>query len=598
MFKTSQYALPFFLFFSSSGVYAEGEKLDYLPPLNLGKLTLSDNRISVNQGGYLTSSKKLAYTNIESEKPIYLVNIKSRKRVVQVKSTPVVDQLDSAIVNYVIDFSGVKDEGIFALVSDGVRSPKFEISNKPYYSALKKLIRSYYLQRCGVPIKDVLTKVNHEACHLEDQFLKRESLSSVHFLEKPQLQPASNTASAPPKGYQANGGWHDAGDYGKYTSTMTISIARLLDAWERYPVEAFSSSLAIPESNNTILDFVDEMVFGLDFLLKIQREDGMVFRKIGGDRWSSLVPPDQDWQKRYIIGVATDDTAKFVAVMAMAAKLFKTIDGVNYKKYETAALKSWQYLAAYPDFYLDYADGDDSGSGPYRAGGIDLEESLKTDHDDRFWAASALFEMTGDTQYLETAKKLFIDDWNLFEWKDPSTLGKIRLLYSNSVDEAFKAQMRKRLLDRASQSLSRSKQSSFGIANHRFVWGSNKMAAEEGMILLEAYRLTKDRNYLNAAVNQANYLLGANVFSQSFVTAVGERPVRHVNHIYARGAGIDIPGLLVGGPNALAQANVAPKGLGQRSYVDDERTYAVNEYAIDYNASLVALLAGIEHTFQ
>jgi len=51
-----------------------------------------------------------------------------------------------------------------------------------------------------------------------------------------------------------------------------------------------------------------------------------------------------------------------------------------------------------------------------------------------------------------------------------------------------------------------------------------------------------------------------------------------------------IPGLLSGGANELEQSGIAPKNRGLKSYADDERSYATNENAIDYNASAIALV--------
>ena len=50
-----------------------------------------------------------------------------------------------------------------------------------------------------------------------------------------------------------------------------------------------------------------------------------------------------------------------------------------------------------------------------------------------------------------------------------------------------------------------------------------------------------------------------------------------------------VPGLMVGGPNTNAEDGVYEKGLGARGYVDDSKSYASNEYAIDYNAPVVFL---------
>lgn len=88
-------------------------------------------------------------------------------------------------------------------------------------------------------------------------------------------------------------------------------------------------------------------------------------------------------------------------------------------------------------------------------------------------------------------------------------------------------------------------------------------------------------------------MLGRNHFGTSFVSSVGERAVRHVTHIFAEAANLELPGLFVGGPNDAEQSNIAPRGLGPRSWIDDRRSYATNEYAIDYNASLIGLLAAL-----
>jgi endoglucanase len=132
--------------------------------------------------------------------------------------------------------------------------------------------------------------------------------------------------------------------------------------------------------------------------------------------------------------------------------------------------------------------------------------------------------------------------------------------------------------------------SGYRLANDNFIWASNKMAAEEGITLLYAYQVTGNQAYFTAAVDQLDYLLGRNHFNKSFITGVGSNSVRNVHHRIAQAKKIVIPGLMVGGPNTEAQDGIAPKGLGPLSYLDDDRSYATNEYAIDYNASVIGLM--------
>lgn len=76
----------------------------------------------------------------------------------------------------------------------------------------------------------------------------------------------------------------------------------------------------------------------------------------------------------------------------------------------------------------------------------------------------------------------------------------------------------------------------------------------------------------------------------SFVSGVGTNAVSHVSHLYLSAINAKLPGLLVGGPNELEQSGIGPKNRGPLSYIDDARSYATNEYAIDYNASLIGLM--------
>src|SRR5262249_30437090 len=97
-----------------------------------------------------------------------------------------------------------------------------------------------------------------------------------------------------------------------------------------------------------------------------------------------------------------------------------------------------------------------------------------------------------------------------------------------------------------------------------------------------------------------HYLLGRNPLSMSYVTGVGSNPPRHPHHRPSIADGLDQPwpGLLVGGPNRwrddpTMRAKVPVSVPPAKAYIDDERSYAANEVAINWNAPLVFLLAGV-----
>ncbi len=478
----------------------------------------------------------------------------------------------------VLDFSSITKPGQYVLKTGSLQSAPFTISSDVYQNTLTQLLRSYYLQRCGVEINDPVTGIHHAPCHLKDGAIAH-----------------ADNAHAVGQTLAATGGWHDAGDYGKYTSTATVTIGRLLSLYEQFPTQFRDAQLTIPESGNGIPDVLDEMQVGLDWLLTQQRPDGAVYRKLSGQQWPNDKAPDEDLQPRYVYGITTPETAKFAAVMAMAGRIYQPFLPSQAERYITAATQAWQFLQSQPAMQVDWVDGDDSGSGKYLLSDIDNEDSLKTDTDDRLWAAAELSITLHQPQFEQYfAAHLKKMDYTLFEWKDPSSLGMVDyLLQRDGGDHAkpvLKRLIRTKLLTRADKLLQQIDQNPYRLANARFIWGSNKMAAEEGITLAYAYQLTHDSRYLNAARDQVHFILGRNPFNQTFVSGVGANSVKNVNHLFARVKNIYIPGLLVGGPNSGAQDGLAPKNLGVLSYVDNAKSYATNEYAIDYNAPLIALV--------
>lgn len=132
-----------------------------------------------------------------------------------------------------------------------------------------------------------------------------------------------------------------------------------------------------------------------------------------------------------------------------------------------------------------------------------------------------------------------------------------------------------------------------------YVWGSNGVAANYGVQLLVANVLAPNPRYVETAIDNLHYLLGRNAFSLSWITQVGANPYRHPHH---RPSGADTnpepwPGMLSGGPNGRKQdpaMQKMPDNLPPaRMYVDDQASYASNEMAINWNAPLVFLLAGV-----
>ncbi len=544
--------------------------------------------IIVNQLGYLPQWQKTAFfrqsTAFNSEKikvsdPIELIDSDTRETVdtfslSQKKLDPVVrDKV------YPIDFSRVNKPGSYFLKLGNFESTPFSIGTDIYQQPLITLLRSYYLQRCGVALNDPITGISHAPCHVKDGLLAHQD----------QYHKAGAYVSA-------LGGWHDTGAYSKYVATTTVTIANLLNLYAQYPDLFPDSQLSIPESGNGVSDLLDEMAFGLDWLLKMQREDGAVYRKLSGKKWPMNLAPDEDKQPRYLYGISTPETAKFAAVMAIASRNYQSVNPELASKYLAAAELAWQYLQTQREMKVDLVKGDDSGSDQYLFSDLNQEESLKTDTDDRFWAAAELYITTGNQDFAEYFST-YLDrvDYTLFDWKNPAPLALVDYLRQQrqpTSDELI-AKIKTKIQQRADLLLNQVNQSAYQIANDRFIWGSNKMTAEDGVTLVYAYQLTKNQAYFDAAIAQLDYILGRNHFDQTFITGIGTNAVMHLSNLYTRAKSISIPGLVVGGPNAKAQDGTVYINKGQLSYIDDEDSYTTNENAIDFNASVISLMVNL-----
>ncbi|MFQ5627228.1 MAG: glycoside hydrolase family 9 protein [bacterium] len=388
-----------------------------LPEVNVDR----SPQIVVNQLGYLDKWPKIALLLNAKENSLTsrfeLVDLASNEPVTLLQPKEACLDSASGDVIHSLDFSSVSKHGFYLLRGAGLQAPLVRIGRDAYFAALKKLLRSYYLQRCGIAVEDSATGIAHPPCHVKDGIIAHNDA----------LHKAGDKI-------KATGGWHDAGDYGKYIATTAVTVGRLLSLFEQYPHRFTDGQLDIPESGNGMPDLLDEMRFGLDWMLTMQRKDGAVYRKLSGKAWPPLIPPDEDTQPRYVYGIFTPEIAKFAASFAIAARVYLPFDSTYANICLKTAQKAWDYLEKNQDFYIDFHEGDNSGSGPYTYSEIDTEAVLLTDVDDRFWAASELFLAVHQQKYHDFMLRHIAGmEFGLFEWKKPASLGMMNYLSRTSL---------------------------------------------------------------------------------------------------------------------------------------------------------------------
>ena len=135
-----------------------------------------------------------------------------------------------------------------------------------------------------------------------------------------------------------------------------------------------------------------------------------------------------------------------------------------------------------------------------------------------------------------------------------------------------------------------------------FGWGCLAEAfCANGMTYLFAHKVTGQQKYLTAAMQCADYILGRNATGYCYVTGFGLKSPMHPHQRISAADGIEapMPGLLVGGPNPGQQDKMSshltyPSNEPDESYIDHEGSYASNEIAINWNATLVGLIGWLD----
>ncbi|MGI4828555.1 MAG: cellulase N-terminal Ig-like domain-containing protein, partial [Janthinobacterium lividum] len=107
-------------------------------------------------------------------------------------------------------FTSVSRPGDYLVEIAGVRSDSFRVHAEVYTAALRTTVRSYTGQRCGCKV-DLGGGYQHPACHLDGAY---------------------GATSGKTGSLRNAGGWHDAGDYGRYVVNSGITCGTLLWAWE------------------------------------------------------------------------------------------------------------------------------------------------------------------------------------------------------------------------------------------------------------------------------------------------------------------------------------------------------------------------------
>ncbi|MCP4680289.1 MAG: hypothetical protein GY854_33315 [Deltaproteobacteria bacterium] len=434
-----------------------------------------------------------------------------------------------------------------------------------YERVLQLAVRFYGAQRCGDGDNWILAdNPVGDSCHLDDG-------------------PA----------YQANadmtGGWHDAGDFIKFTLSNAWAGYVLLKAYDAFP-EAFADrdDPAYSGAPNGIPDVLDEARYSVDYLVKVNPNPSTLIARIGGDQdhsswvtspYQSTMPVSNGGGERPVYDGAKADIAGMAAAsLALMSGLYRIHD----------AARADDYLEHAQDIYLIGKNNPGTTSDSFYA-----DDSWK---DNMMCAAVELYRATGQTSYRDEAvaydAEMGSHGW-VVDW-------------ANALDYCRHSLHRAGVTDRLAPWRSDVDQYLSSVSNDVYVdgmayfgvdWGTLRYATGAAFSAALLFDITGEEQYRSFALSQLQYVMGENEYGRSFIIGFGNNPPAHPHHANAYGHDaldwdlsrpfkFSLDGALVGGPT------VGPAyGVTQPGYQDEVEDYIGNEVTIDFNSGLVGMAA-------
>jgi len=462
------------------------------------------------------------------------------------------------------DFSAVTASGNYFVrdADNDVESAVFAIGDNVYADVLRQAVRIFFYQRAGIAktLPDVPAGWVDGASHLgpgQDGEARR-------FLDQ------GNAGTA----RDLRGGWFDAGDYNKYTNWTADYVLELLQAYLDQPA-IWGDDFDLPESGNGIPDLLDEVKWGVDWLVRMQNANGSVLSIVGLDHAS---PPSAASGPSYYGDASTSATLSTAAALALASEVFSGLGTPAMTAYAGdlagRSQDAWTWAAANPDVTFF---NNDAGSGTQGLGAGQQEVSAQRRLLKRVVAAIYLYALTGDTTYRDVVDADY-DQFILIgsNYADPfgEPLARDLLFYAalpgasagvaSDIETTYVAAL--------------NSNDYFGGVTNRldpymaqlrdYTWGSNRTKSGVGNHLLNPLRFglggPPAADAENAALGYLHYLHGVNPQGLVYLSNMGgvgaENSVDEFYHTWFANGSADwdsvsgstygpAPGFLVGGAN-------------------------------------------------
>lgn len=472
---------------------------------------------------------------------------------------------------YHIVIPGLARSDSFGVGGDGIRSM--------YYDTM----RAFFHQRAGVELPAKNTAFPRSA-YLTDCYESGYMVGNANYAPKPGEAVKS-----------FSGGYHDAGDDDCFTQHLRATAQTLL-VYEAFPKAFHDKDLNLPESGNGIPDLLDEAAFALSFYHDTQREDGAIYYGRGNDQ-DYIREVEKKTGKRPAFGLLdprNNSSSEYAAVAAQYSRLIAPYNAKRAADFLASARKAYDWACTHPDEKPDPRLGNE----------IILS-----------WAAAELFKTTGESRYNQDFLRFVRDEGALKKahWSLGALVWFPRWTYLSTdrpeKDAALDQEFRAALLKDAEFARKRTLENPYrnGWDRKAAGWGNLNGGGHHAFTSMLAYLATKDPAHLETVTLNADFQLGANPLSKTFISAIGTRPPNFPQlnpHLYsgpkktgAMAPGITIYGLSCSKPDSMDTKSWFPASTpGYRCWRDlgaggaeVSSEFTINE-TIGHSAMLYAFL--------
>ena len=464
-------------------------------------------------------------------------------------------------------FSSVATAGDYYVldVDQNVRSYQFTIGDHVYADVLKQAVRMLFYQRAGQ---------DKDAAHAGAGWV--DGPSHVGPLQDHNCRLFSDKDNAATE-RDLWGGWYDAGDYNKYTSWTAGYVEGLFRAYLENPA-IWTDDYGIPESGNGVPDVIDEARWGLDFLTRMQGDDGSVLSIVGE---ASASPPSAATGQSLYGPASTSATLATAAAFAMAARALPKVAPTNATLTAAAAdalsraRMAWAWADTHPAVLFK---NNDSGSNSQGLGSGQQETDDYGRLADKLDAAAQLFAATGEAAYQTffdgnyTQLHLFTQNDYVAPWDMQGQDAALDYTRATGATAAVVKAIQAAYLAGAKGSGNlgaiTSNQDPYLAYMKDYVWGSNSTKANVGNlfydVIVNGLDPSTNADMARAAARYVHYLHGTNPLSLVYLTNMyqhgAENCANELFHTwFADGSakwdrvGMSLygppPGYLTGGPN-------------------------------------------------